>query len=316
MKWALLLLVACSNASSATTIPTKFIGRDVHGLAVKMPLVGAGTWEYNSTVAYESLCKAFALGYTFVDTAFGYGNQAGVGKAIRDCAGTRRQDLFIMTKVPGGLSRSDTIAAHHQNLWLLGQEYVDHLMLHYPADWQQHNASKEMRQQQWIALEEIWRSGKARSIGVSHNCKQHLQDIWEIATVPISINQVEYHVGSGDVNGVRAACAARNVTFMSFSPLCGPCALKRPSDSLVSGDLVTSIARKYPGVTGSQVALRFIVQQAVNGTEMGGVIPKSNNVDHMRCNMNIFNFELSADDMQKLQSAVEPAAESGDCNVP
>ena len=74
---------------------------DVHGDPVMMPLIGAGTWQYNDTIAYQSVCKAFQAGYTFVDTAFGYGNQKGVGKAIRDCWQGERSDLFVMTKIPG-----------------------------------------------------------------------------------------------------------------------------------------------------------------------------------------------------------------------
>jgi diketogulonate reductase-like aldo/keto reductase len=74
---------------------------DVHGEPVLLPLVGAGTWQYNETIAYESVCKAFLAGYTFVDTAFGYRNQRGVGKAIQDCWQGERKDLFVMTKIPG-----------------------------------------------------------------------------------------------------------------------------------------------------------------------------------------------------------------------
>jgi Aldo/keto reductase family len=82
--------------TTITSIPVKHIGMDVHGLPVHMPLVGAGTWQYNDTIAYQSLCKAFTAGITFVDTALGYKNQKGVGKAIRDCWQGKRQDLFVM----------------------------------------------------------------------------------------------------------------------------------------------------------------------------------------------------------------------------
>ena len=66
-----------------------------------LPLVGAGTWQFNDTIAYQSVCKAFQAGYTFVDTAYGYGNQRGVGKAINDCWEGERSELFVMTKIPG-----------------------------------------------------------------------------------------------------------------------------------------------------------------------------------------------------------------------
>lgn len=85
-----------NNNNNTTDIPFKQIGIDVHGLPVNMPLVGAGTWQYNDTIAYQSLCKAFSAGITFVDTAMGYKNQMGVGKAVRDCWQGKRQDLFVM----------------------------------------------------------------------------------------------------------------------------------------------------------------------------------------------------------------------------
>jgi len=310
----------CAAATTAaavhdgnTTIPLRLIGHDVHGLPVNMPLLGAGTWLYNDTIAYQSLCKAFSAGINFVDTAYGYHNQKGVGKAIRDCYQGRREDLFVLTKIPGGLTAREAHAHHHQNMFELNLEYVDHLMAHFPSDWDvsEDRASKKMRQEEWRALEEIYYTGKARTIGVSHYCPQHIQDVLEIATVPISINQVEYHVGSQDIDGVIDICGQHNITFMSFSPLCGPCEIEDPKDSLITGDLVTSIGQQY-GVSGSQVALRFIVQQSLEkGSPIGGVIPKSNNMDHILENRDIFSFKLSEEDMKRLVQSETPAAEGG-----
>ena len=299
----------------AVAIPSVVIGKDVQGDTVDMPLIGAGTWQYNDTLAYQSVCQAFEAGYTFVDTAFGYGNQKGVGLAIRDCWEGQRSDLFVMTKIPGGLNASQVYAAHRQNLMQLGLDYVDHLMTHFPADWDATKASPENRQEEWLALEKIYYSGQARSIGISHYCTRHIDDVLEVATVIPAINQVEYHVGSEDVDDVIEKCRNERITFMSFSPLCGPCEYI-PEDSLINGNLVTVIGAKY-GKSGSQVSLRFIVQQALNpGNYIGGVIPKSNNMHHIQSNMDIFDFELSDQDMERLQAATKPSPESGDCNVP
>merc|ERR1719353_1528495 len=116
--------VTLSVVPVQATIPTVSLGVDVHGKEVLKPVVGAGTWQYNDTVAYSSVCQAFAAGYTFVDTANGYGNQRGVGKAIKDCWKGKREDLFVMTKSPGGLTREETLAAHKENMEQLGLEYV------------------------------------------------------------------------------------------------------------------------------------------------------------------------------------------------
>mmetsp|Transcript_18967 Transcript_18967/g.34420 ORF Transcript_18967/g.34420 Transcript_18967/m.34420 type:complete len:183 (-) Transcript_18967:108-656(-) len=182
-----------------------------------------------------------------------------------------------------------------------------------------------MGQEEWLALESLYYSGATRSIAISHYCSSHIHDILKVTTVRPSINQVEYHVGSGDVDQVMATCREEGIAFMSFSPLCGPCQLSDEDDSLISGTLVTEIGNKY-NKTGSQVSLRYIVQQALTTTtsttatgpimKMGGVIPKSNNMKHIRSNRDIFDFSLSHEDMQQLKAATKPAAEPGDCNVP
>jgi diketogulonate reductase-like aldo/keto reductase len=293
-------------------IPSKFLGLDVHGRPVYVPLVGAGTWQYNDTIAYQSLCRAFSVGYTFVDTAYGYNNQRGVGAAIRDCWNIKnksREDLFVMTKIPGGLNATQVEEAHQRNLLQLGLDYVDHLMTHYPSDWDgRTGASPESRQREWLALEGIYKRGEARSIGISHYCSKHVWDVMWVATVTPSINQVEYHVGSQDVDHVMDTCSDLGITFMSYSPLCGPCKYE-PNDSLVDGDLVNEIASHYVNVTGSQVSLRYIVQQGIP------VIPKSNTLSHLQSNMDIFDFELSEMHMQRLRMATRPAAQAGDCDI-
>ena len=130
---------------------------------------------------------------------------------------------------------------HELNLEELDLDYVDHLMTHFPADWEQTVSSPKARQEEWLALEAIYRTGEALTIGISHYCSKHIMDILWVATVTPSINQVEYHVGSGDVDHVIETCSDFGITFMSFSPLCGPCTYE-PKDSLVTGDLVSEIA--------------------------------------------------------------------------
>ena len=193
-------------------------------------------------------------------------------------------------------------------------------MTHFPADWEETVASPEARQEEWLALEAIYYTGEALTIGISHYCSKHILDILWVATVTPAINQVEYNVGSKDVDHVIETCSDFGITFMSFSPLCGPCTYE-PEDSLVNGNLVTEIAAEYQhqshnenalednSVTGSQVALRYIVQQGIP------VIPKSNTMAHIESNFQIFDFELSDDHMERLGRATKPEAEGGDCSV-
>jgi len=301
--------------SGHAAIPTVTIGKDVQGVDVKLPLVGAGTWQYNDTTAYKSLCLSFEAGYNFVDTANGYGNEKGVGRAIRDCWKGSREELFVMTKIPGGLDAEETEAAHAQNMEWLGLTYVDHLMTHFPSDWASstERATPKRRQEEWMALEKIYKRGEARSIGVSHYCENHIDDVLAVATVRPSINQVEYHVGAGDVDQVIAKCEQEKIYFMSFSALCGPCEYE-PKDSLINGDLVSKIGGRH-NVSGAQVSLRFIVQQALSGKYIAGVIPKSDSAKHIASNLDVFNFELTQDEMAELSAATLPAGSGGDCDV-
>lgn len=287
---------------------------------VFMPLVGLGTWQYNDTTAYSAMCTAFELGYTYVDTAWGYGNEKGVGDALAHCwfgKGRKREDLFLMTKIPGGLNTSEVMEAAADNLRWLGLDYVDHLMTHFPCDWNEtpERCNKARRQEEWQALEELMKQGKTRSIGVSHYCKQHIDDILEIATILPSINQVEWHVGSGDVDEVIDYCREKGIFFQSYSPLCGPCDAA-PEDSLINGTMVTEIASHYKNVTGPQVALKYIVQLAQTKDHIAGVIPKASDPAYIKENIDLFKFTLSDADMATLGGATQPAGSLGDCDAP
>lgn len=221
-----------------------------------------------------------------------------------------------MTKIPGGLTTAEVQDAHRKNMKELQLDYVDHLMTHYPADWAStpSRSSPQRRQEQWKALEAIYKAGEARSIGVSHYCSNHIDDVLAVASVRPTINQVEYHVGSQDVDNVIDKCAKEKIFFQSFSPLCGPCEYQ-PEDSLINGKLVSGIASKH-NVTGAQVSLRFIVQEALSGEYIAGVIPKSDTAEHLASNIDLFSFELSDDEMASLAKAIKPAGEPGDCDVP
>jgi len=318
MKTALCLAAGAALCAARTErpvaaplpIPTQEIAPGVH-----MPLVGAGTWQYNDSVVIGSLCDSFAAGYTFVDTAWGYGNQRGVGAAIADCWEGTREELFITTKIPGGLNTTEVMQYHEQNLEWLGVDYVDLLLTHFPCDWAEtpERCNKARRQEQWYAMEALVDAKTTRSIGVSHYCKSHIDDVQEIATVPIALNQVEYHIGSGDIDDVIEYCADNEIYFQSFSPLCGPCTYNA-SDSLVSGDQVTAIGAAH-NVSGAQVSLKFVVQQAQAGKYMAGVIPKSDNPAHIAANIDLFSFNLTSDEMDQLTATTVPPAEEGDCNA-
>merc|ERR1712086_564689 len=227
-----------------------------------------------------------------------------IRKAIA-ASGINRQELFISTKVPGGLGTAGTLAAHEQNLQQLGMDRVDLLLSHSPCGFPTSptsglvNCSKQARQDTWRGLEQIWKAGKARAIGVAHYCQKHLEDILEIATVKISVDREEWHVGMGaDPVGLVSFCKQHGISYQSSSPLCGNCKLHK---ELVTGPLVTSIGKAH-NVSGAQVALKWVVQSG------SPVTPGSSNPKHLREDLEIFDWTLSETEMAQLNGASSPPA--------
>jgi len=277
-----------------------------------MPLVGLGTWQYSDDVAESATLSAFKLGYRHVDTALGYRNQVGVGKALKQ-VGLKREEYFVTSKIPGGTDSQTTTDNLDLALQQLQLDYVDLMLVHFPATWGGEGGAA-LRKEEWLAMEKWAKAGKAKAIGISHYCKSHVEDILSVATVPISLNQVMYHVGMGNSPDVatdyKDYMKSKGIVYMSFSTLCGPCAGDEPME-LITGPLVTEIGQAH-NVTGAQVALKWAVQQGVP------VVPKSSNPKHQASDFDLFSFTLTDAEMARLTAATTPATgadASGDCDV-
>ena len=221
-------------------------------------------------VAKAAVLSALKLGYRHIDTAEFYANEAGVGRALA-ASGVARESVFITSKLnPGNPNWGQTVKTYEttieackESVRKLGVDKIDLYLVHTPF------SGKEARIEQWRALVHAKELGLARSIGVSHYCKRHIDDILEVATVTPAINQVQFHVGMGAASPGGGANATDDreydgtvgVTYQSFSPLCGPC---EGSDhmELITGDLVTKIGKAH-GKSGAQVALKWQVQQGM-----------------------------------------------------
>lgn len=280
--------------------------------SVDMPLLGLGTGPpYTANDTYISVLTAVRMGYTAIDTAHNYRNQPAIARAIA-AAGVQRKDIFITSKVPGSLSHEETLATADQSLKELETNYIDLLLVHFPCPSQPYNesaGSKTLRQVQWRAMEVLVHTGRARAIGVSHHCQRHMEDILEIATVPIAANQVEYHVGMAGGADAQNWMQGKGINLLSFLPLCGQC---DDRSTLISGPLVSSIGRAH-NRTGAQVSLRWLVQSGVPA------IPRSKSHQHLMQNMQLFDFSLTRDEMAMLNDATHPPAADGpedDCKIP
>ena len=308
MRCGCLLLALVTVAS--TTIPTIPIAPGVN-----MPLCGLGTGPpYSAKDTENAFAAALALGYRAVDTAHNYKNQASIARAISR-SGVPRSDIFITSKLPGSMTFAETLNVSASNLMELNTTYVDLLLVHFPCPSQPYNeslGSKTLRQQQWKAMENIYNAGHARAIGVSHFCQRHMENILEIATVPIAANQVEYHVGMAGGANAQKWMVEHNITLLSFLPLCGQCGDDRYD--LINGTLVSELGRKY-NRSGVQIALKWLTQNGVPA------IPRSRNPTHIAENCALFDWELSANDLAVLEDAIKPrdgpqGDSQGDCKIP
>lgn len=307
-------LIGLTSAALPNWLPGEYPTVPMKGVEgeIQMPLVGLGTWEYNSSTAEAALTAAFKIGYRHVDTALGYKNQVGVGAALKK-SGFQRQQYFVTSKIPGGLNASATESSLNLALEELGLDYVDLMLIHFPATWSGVGGAA-LRKEEWLALEKFAKAGKARAIGVSHYCQKHVQDVLSVATLPIALNQVMYHVGMGMSPNIgsdyKDYMQSLGIVYMSFSTLCGPCD-GADSKELITGPLVTKIGKAH-NVTGPQVALRWAVQQGIP------VVPKSSNPKHLAEDFDLFSFDLTQAEMDQLTSATTPASgrdDSGDCEV-
>ncbi len=245
---------------------------------VKMPWLGLGVFKVTEEGLAEKTVKAaIDAGYRHIDTAAAYGNEEGVGAGVKN-SGVPRDELFITTKVWNADQGYETsLAAFEKSLSKLDMDYVDLLLIHWPV--------KGKYKETWRALESIYKSGKARAVGVSNFQIHHLQDLAEGSELVPMVNQVEYHPLLSQVE-LLAYCRANGIQVTAWSPL---------MQGHLDIPILAEIGNKY-GKTPAQVVLRWDLQNGVI------TIPKSVTPSRIAENADIFDFELSREDMEKLSS--------------
>lgn len=243
---------------------------------VKMPQLGFGVWQVEDEGATAAVSTAIEIGYRSIDTATVYQNEAGVGKAIKQ-TNVNREELFITTKVWNTDQGYDnTIAAFEASLERLGLEYVDLYLIHWPMP--KHDEYVET----YKALEKLYKDGRVKAIGVSNFEIEHLERLMKETEIKPVVNQVECHPHMVQQE-LKDFCKRHDIFIEAWSPL-------EQGGDVLENEVVTEIAKKH-GKTPAQVVLRWHIQ---NDTV---VIPKSVTPSRIEENFQIFDFELSAEDM-------------------
>lgn len=289
-----------------------------NGVEMPMMMYGIGNMgdESNLTASGEHFRLALQAGFTAFDTAIDYNNQEVLAQVLAE---VERSSVFVSAKVDGVLF-SETLATVYNNtmsdaldnLKQLNLDYVDVVLVHHPPCVPPYCKDDPcaVTQEQWRAMEDFLRSGKARAIGVSNFCQSHLECILETATVVPAVNQLMIHAGMGsDPRGTVSYHRAHGIQTLAYSPLGSlnwtvPDPPIKTDNSLVTGNFTRGIGRAY-NKTGAQVALRWLTQHGIP------FVTDSASMKHLQQDVEVFDeeFSLNEADMQLLDDTTTPVGE-------
>lgn len=250
---------------------------------VKMPWFGLGVFKVEEGPDLVNAVKtAIKHGYRSIDTAAIYGNEEGVGQGIREGlkeAGISREELFVTSKVwNDNLGYESTLAAYETSLKKLGLDYLDLYLIHWPVEGKYKDA--------WRALESLYKDGRVKAIGMSNFQIHHLEDLMKDAEVKPMINQVECHPRLTQKD-LKSFCQEHGIQLEAWSPLMQGQLLDNPELKEIANKHDKSIA---------QIILRWDLQNGIV------TIPKSTKEHRIVENASIFDFELTAEDMEQIDS--------------
>ena len=256
---------------------------------VKIPAIGFGTWKTpDGDAAEEAVSFALNNGYRHIDGAAMYKNEAGVGRGIR-VSGVPREEIFVTSKVWNTERGYDKARrAFERTLEGLGLDYLDLYLIHWPASRNQFPNADELNLETWRALTDLYKEGRVRAIGVSNFKPHHLEPLME-TEVPPMVDQIEYHPGFLQDETVDF-CREHGIQVEAWSPL--------GRGHVLADDRMQSIAARY-GKSPAQVCVRFALQNGVVP------LPKSVTKERILENLDVFDFEISDDDMAQIAAMTD-----------
>lgn len=268
---------------------------------VKIPKIGLGTWLITGDAARKATIEAINAGYKHIDTAEAYGNEYEVGIGIKE-SGIKREEIFVTTKLAAEIKNyNDAKKAINESLEKLGLDYIDLMIIHSPQPWAEYNQSEnryyEGNIEAYKALEEAYKDGKLKAIGVSNFEINDLKNILENCEIKPQVNQVLCHISNTPLELIEY-CKKENILIEAYSPIAHGEALKN--------EKIKMMADKY-NVSIPQLCVRYTIQ-------LGTVsLPKTTHKEFMIENSKV-NFVISDEDMEILKN-FEKLEEYGDASV-
>ncbi len=243
---------------------------------IPIPLLGLGTWDMHGKAAEAAIGQALEIGYRLIDTAAMYENETETGNAIRQ-SGIARQEIFLTTKVHNSeQGYEQTLRAFDASERRLNCGYIDLYLVHWPI--------RQTRKDTWRALEHLYSEGRVRAIGVANYLLPFLEELATYANVVPAVNQVEFSPYLF-LEDLLRHCQAQKIQLQAYSPLV--------RGERMSDPKLFALAEKY-GKTPAQIILRWVLQHGVSA------IPKSASPARLRENFDVFDFEISAEDMGRM----------------
>lgn len=245
---------------------------------VNIPSIGFGTYKLGSEEEVRDRVKfALNLGYRQIDTAYFYGNEVGVGKGIAE-SGIKREDIFLVTKLwNDDHGYEETMKAFNRSIKNLGVDYLDLYLIHWP---------NKLNSETWRAFEDLYKEGKVKAIGVCNFKIGHLEELKKTAKIMPMVNQVEIHPCKTQKDIIKY-CNKNNIQVVAWGPIM--------RGKVFSLPLMLELSEKY-NKSIAQITLRWHIQNGVIP------IPKSSNEERIKSNIDIFDFNLSSEDMKRIDS--------------